>query len=188
MKSSDISPDEILKGHIPENDKGHLFQVALVEPEIPQNTGNIGRTCVGTNAELHLVGQLGFKITDKNLKRAGLDYWQHLWWRHHETLEDWQAQLKDPQRVFYFSTKGKKYYDEMEYRAGDCFVFGRETKGLSEDLLRRNPDQVLKLPLLGPIRSLNVATAVTVVLYEAIRQLKHRGELESALSKISSKS
>jgi|SRR6185312_11682441 len=196
MKFTDISDNENseilndplqgqLRGHRPENYSGSLFQVALIEPEIPQNTGNIGRTCVGTRAQLHLVGKLGFEITDRNLKRAGLDYWQHLWWQHHSTFAEWENQLKDPRRVFYFSTKGDRYYDEVEYQVGDCMVFGKETKGLPEDVLRRNPGQVLKIPLLGPIRSLNVATAATVVLYEAIRQLKSRNELDFELKKIS---
>lgn len=181
MKSSDISHnDEILKGssRFEELRQGSLFQVALIEPEIPQNTGNIGRSCVGTRSELHIVGKTGFDITDKNLKRAGLDYWQHLPWKHHETLVDWQNQLKDPKRVFYFSTKGKRYYYDMQFEPGDCFVFGKETKGLDEDLLRRNEEQVLKIPLLGPVRSLNVATAVTIVLYEAIRQVASRDRLK----------
>ncbi len=175
MKSSDISADQILTGHHPKLEKPSLFRVTLVEPEIPQNTGNIGRTCVGTRSELHLVGKLGFKITDRNLKRAGLDYWQHLEWTHHQKFEDWQSQIQDPKRVFYFSTKGQKSYFEADFQPGDWLVFGKETKGLDEDLLRRNPDQVLQIPILGPIRSLNVATAVTVVLYEAIRQIQSKG-------------
>jgi len=178
MKSSDTSTDPILKGHTPENAKPALFHVALIEPEIPQNTGNIGRTCVGTRADLHLVGKLGFRITDKNLKRAGLDYWQHLQWTHHSDFSVWQQQIPDPKRVFYFSTKAKKSYFEANFQPGDWFVFGKETKGLDEDLLRRNPDQVLQIPILGPIRSLNVATAVTVVLYEAIRQVKSQGKIQ----------
>jgi tRNA (cytidine/uridine-2'-O-)-methyltransferase len=121
---------------------------------------------------------IGFDITDKNLKRAGLDYWQHLPWKHHQTFADWQNQLEKPERVFYFSTKGKQYYYEVDFEPGDVFVFGKETKGLDEDLLRRNEKQVLKIPLLGPIRSLNVATAVTIVLYEAIRQIESRGRLK----------
>ena len=166
MKSSDT-----LHSNRPAKDKESLFNVVLIEPEIPQNTGNIGRTCVGTRSDLHLVGQMGFEITDKNLKRAGLDYWQHLHWTHYQDLEQWQQQLKDPKRVFYFSTKSKKSYFDVQFKAGDSFVFGKETKGLDEDLLRRNEDQVLTIPMFGPIRSLNVATAVTVVLYEAIRQI-----------------
>jgi tRNA (cytidine/uridine-2'-O-)-methyltransferase len=179
MKSSDTSADSILTGHNPVLEKPPLFHVALIEPEIPQNTGNIGRTCVGTRSDLHLVGQLGFRITDRNLKRAGLDYWQHLKWQHHLTLQDWEQQLPNPKRAFYFSTKAKKSYFEAEFQPGDWFVFGKETKGLDEDLLRRNSDQLLQIPMLGPIRSLNVATAVTVVLYEAIRQLQVRKQIDS---------
>lgn len=172
MKSSDI-----LNENRPLLEKPSLFKVALIEPEIPQNTGNIGRTCVGTRSELHLVGKMGFEITDRNLKRAGLDYWQYLHWTHHPSFEDWERQIPDPQRVFYFSTKGKKSYFEARFQPGDWFVFGKETKGLDEDLLRRkNPDQILQIPMLGPIRSLNVATAVTVVLYEAIRQTENYKE------------
>lgn len=173
--SATMKSSESLIENRPHQEKSALFQVVLIEPEIPQNTGNIGRTCVGTRSELHLVGKLGFDITDRNLKRAGLDYWQHLTWIHHPTLEDWQAQVQNPRRVFYFSTKAKKTYYEVDYQVGDCLVFGKETKGLDEDILRQNPDQTLLIPLLGPIRSLNVATATTVVLYEAIRQLKTRG-------------
>lgn len=178
MKSSDTSADPILTGHEPILGQRPLFHVALIEPEIPQNTGNIGRTCVGTRSDLHLVGQLGFRITDKNLKRAGLDYWQHLQWKHHPTLSDWEAQLTQPRRAFYFTTKAQKSYFEVDYQPGDWFVFGKETKGLDESLLRRNEEQLLKIPMLGPIRSLNVATAVTVVLYEAIRQLQVRGQID----------
>ncbi len=185
--SNDSSEDEILTGHQPEKPFGidpkttpnnrvdALFRVALIEPDIPQNTGNIGRTCVGTKTELHLVGNLGFKITDRNLKRAGLDYWQYLVWQHHQSFDQWMAQIEKPERVFYFSTKGTKSYFEVDFQPGDYFVFGKETKGLDEDLLRRNSDRVLKIPLYGPIRSLNVATSVTVVLYEALRQLESRG-------------
>ncbi|PIS10640.1 MAG: tRNA (uridine(34)/cytosine(34)/5-carboxymethylaminomethyluridine(34)-2'-O)-methyltransferase TrmL [Bdellovibrio sp. CG10_big_fil_rev_8_21_14_0_10_47_8] len=169
MKSSDI-----LHRNHPTLTEPSLFRVALIEPEIPQNTGNIGRTCVGTRSELHLVGNLGFEITDKNLKRAGLDYWQHLHWTHHLSMADWQKQIPDPSRVFYFSTKSSRSYFEADFQPGDWFVFGKETKGLDPDLLRQNEDRVLKIPILGPIRSLNVATAVTVVLYEAIRQIQSR--------------
>lgn len=177
MKSSDTSLDPSLTGHDPKLSEPPLFHVALIEPEIPQNTGNIGRTCVGTRSDLHLVGELGFRITDKNLKRAGLDYWQHLKWQHHQQFSDWEKQIANPKRVFYFTTKAKHSYFEAKFEPGDWFVFGKETKGLDEDLLRRNPDQLLQIPMLGPIRSLNVATAVTVVLYEAIRQVKIAGKI-----------
>lgn len=162
--------DSILKQGRPQLRRPNLFNVALIEPEIPQNTGNIGRTCVGTRANLHLVGNLGFEITDKNLKRAGLDYWQHLWWQHYEDQAQWEAQVEDPARVFYFSAKAKKSYFDVRFKPGDWLVFGKETKGLNPDLLRRNEDRALQIPILGPIRGLNVATAVAIVLYEAVRQ------------------
>lgn len=179
MKSSATLLDPQLNGHRPEKMQAALFHVALIEPEIPQNTGNIGRTCVGTRSDLHLVGDLGFRITDKNLKRAGLDYWQHLSWTHHPQISDWQAQVTDPKRVFYLTTKARKSYFEVQYQPGDWFVFGKETKGLDEEMLRQNTDQCILIPMLGPIRSLNVATAVTVVLYEAIRQVQKQGYLDS---------
>jgi len=184
MKSSDSSHDPLLTGNNPKLEVPPLFHVALIEPEIPQNTGNIGRTCVGTHSDLHLVGELGFRITDKNLKRAGLDYWQHLKWQHHETFADWEKKIENPKRVFYFTTKAKQSYFEAKFEPGDWFVFGKETKGLDEDLLRRNPDQLLKIPILGPIRSLNVATAVTVVLYEAIRQVQVAGKMPEKINRI----
>jgi tRNA (cytidine/uridine-2'-O-)-methyltransferase len=151
---------------------GSLFNVALIEPEIPQNTGNIGRTCVGLMSSLHLVGKKGFEITDKNLKRAGLDYWPYLTWEQHADFSSWQKKIPDPKRVFYFTTKTTQTYWDPQFQPGDWFVFGKETKGLPEDLLRQNPEQCLTIPQIGPIRSLNVATAVAIVLYEAYRQLR----------------
>jgi tRNA (cytidine/uridine-2'-O-)-methyltransferase len=149
-----------------------LFRVVLVEPEIPQNTGNIGRTCVGTNSELHLVKPYGFEITDKNLKRAGLDYWPHLHWQEHSTISEWERQIEKPERVFYFSAKATKSYYEVQYQPGDWLVFGKETKGLPDSLLSRDESRNLLIPLLGPVRGLNVATAVAIGLYEAVRQIK----------------
>lgn len=163
--------DEILHGHQPDRPVDPLFHVALIEPEIPQNTGNIGRTCVGTRSDLHLVGPLGFAITDKNLKRAGLDYWQHLSWKHHATESSWRKEIRDPKRVFYFSAFGEKRYTEIAYQKGDWFVFGRETKGLPDDMLQQNRDQVLLIPILGPVRGYNVATSAAIVLFEALRQV-----------------
>lgn len=163
--------DEILHGHQPEGAGQPIFHVALIEPEIPQNTGNIGRTCVGTKSDLHLVGPLGFQITDKNLKRAGLDYWQHLSWKHHATEASWRREVKDPRRVFYFSAFGKKLYTDIAYQKGDWFVFGRETKGLPDDMLQQNSEQVLLIPILGPVRGYNVATSAAIVLFEALRQV-----------------
>lgn len=177
MKFTATSPDDILFGHEPAQKIEPLFHVALVEPEIPQNTGNIGRTCVGTRSDLHLIGELGFKITDRNLKRAGLDYWQHLEWRHHATVEEWKSQIQDSRRVFYFSAFGTKSYYDVVFQKGDWLVFGKETKGLPDDILQQNPDQTLLIPILGPVRGYNVATSVAVVLFEALRQLRTRGEM-----------
>jgi len=177
MKFTDTSPDKELRGNTPEGAPEPLFHVALIEPEIPQNTGNIGRTCVGTQSDLHLVGPLGFHITDRNLKRAGLDYWQHLSWSLHETRADWQKKIKDPARVFYFSAFATQSYYDVEYKKGDWLVFGKETKGLPDDILQQNPGQVLLIPILGPVRGYNVATSVAIVLFEALRQLRFRQEL-----------
>ena len=147
------------------------FKIVLVEPEIPQNTGNIGRTCVAANCELHLVGQLGFEISDAQLKRAGLDYWPHLKWFHHKTYQDWWTQVEDHERVFFTSAFAKKSYTDVKYQKGDWLVFGKETKGLDPAILQAHPDQSLLIPLLGPARGLNLATAVAVVAYEGVRQI-----------------
>ena len=176
MKSTDTSPDSILVGNTPHQAYEPFFHIALVEPEIPQNTGNIGRTCVGTKTDLHLVGDLGFSITDRNLKRAGLDYWQHLNWKHHAKISDWQKEIKNPKRVFYFSAKATRSYFDVEFQKGDWLVFGKETKGLPDDVLQQNEEQALLIPILGPVRGYNVATSVAIVLFEALRQLRARGE------------
>jgi tRNA (cytidine/uridine-2'-O-)-methyltransferase len=150
----------------------------MIEAEIPQNTGNMGRTCVGACSELHLVGNLSFRITDRNLKRAGLDYWPNLSWYHHRTFSDWMNQVADPKRIFFFETKGTKSYFEVKYQPGDWLVFGKETTGLDDSILRAHPDQVVKIPTLGPIRSLNVATAAAMAVFEGVRQLSIDGKLE----------
>lgn len=177
MKFADTSLDQILNGQDPQHIPKPLFHVALVEPEIPQNTGNIGRTCVGTRADLHLVGKLGFDITDRNLKRAGLDYWQHLRWKRHETISGWQQEVANPRRVFYFSAKATKYHHEIQYQEGDWLVFGKETKGLPDEILEQCADQCALIPILGPVRGYNVATAVAIVLFEALRQLDVQGKM-----------
>lgn len=148
--------------------------MVLVEPEIPNNTGNIGRTCVGTNSSLHLVGKLGFEINDTRLKRAGLDYWPYLEWHHHQHWDDWWKIIPDTSRVFFFSTKAKKAYFEASFQEGDWFVFGRETKGLGEAIIKKYDAQTLGIPQYGPIRSLNLANAVSLALYEGIRQVMFR--------------
>jgi tRNA (cytidine/uridine-2'-O-)-methyltransferase len=151
----------------------NLFRVVLIEPEIPQNTGNIGRTCVGTNCELHIVGQTGFEITDTNLKRAGLDYWQHLTWCRHKTYEDWFSKVEDKSRVFYFTTKVKQTYFDIKYQKGDWLVFGKETKGLPPEIINNNLKQAVTIPQPGQVRSLNLATAVAISVYEGYRQINH---------------
>jgi tRNA (cytidine/uridine-2'-O-)-methyltransferase len=150
----------------------HLFHVVLIEPEIGANTGNIGRTCVGLECKLHLVGKLGFSITDKQLRRAGLDYWPHLDFVHHPTWEEWWKEVEDPSRVFFFSTKAEATLFETDFRAGDWLVFGKETKGLDPQILANHPTQLRKIPMTGPIRSLNIATAVAITLFEGFRQVK----------------
>lgn len=152
-------------------DSQKLFRIVLIEPEIPQNTGNIGRTCVATNCELHLVGKMGFEINDTNLKRAGLDYWPHLKWYRHETFADWWKHVEDPSRIWLFTTKTKRTYFEPEFKQGDWFVFGKETKGLDPDLLLKYPDQTVTIPMIGDgARSLNLATSVAIAAYEGVRQ------------------
>ncbi len=151
-----------------------LFKIVLVEPEIPQNTGNIGRTCVGTDCELHIIGPMSFEITDSNLKRAGLDYWQHLRWYYYDSFEKWLEKVENPERVFYFSTKVKQTYYDIQYQRGDWLVFGKETKGLSPEILNRYPNQAVTIPQPGQVRSLNLATSVAVAVYEGFRQVVHK--------------
>ncbi|HAG90429.1 MAG TPA: tRNA (uridine(34)/cytosine(34)/5-carboxymethylaminomethyluridine(34)-2'-O)-methyltransferase TrmL [Bdellovibrionales bacterium] len=146
------------------------LNVVLIEPEIPSNTGNIGRSCVGYRAQLHVVGKLGFELSDKRLRRAGLDYWPHLTFAHHPTFEAWWSKVQDPSRVFLFTTKSSKDFSKTQFQEGDWIVFGKETKGLDESLLAQFPDQCLTIPMPGPIRSLNLATSVAMVLFEAFRQ------------------
>lgn len=147
------------------------MNVVLVEPEIPPNTGNIARLCVATQATLHLVGRLGFSLEDRYVRRAGLDYWEHLSLRRHGSIEDlWKS---DPQgRFFYVSKKVSRPYTAVAYRPEDYLVFGSETWGLPEKILIEKPENSITIPMFGPARSLNLATAVAIVLYEALRQVK----------------
>lgn len=154
-----------------------LFRIVLVEPEIPQNTGNIGRTCVATNCELHLVGKMGFEINDTNVKRAGLDYWPHLNWYHHESYEKWWDMVlnsaQNPERVFFLTTKVKQTIYDVSFKHGDWLVFGKETKGLDPKIIQAHQKTAVTIPQFGPVRSLNLATSVAIVAYEGIRQLRH---------------
>jgi tRNA (cytidine/uridine-2'-O-)-methyltransferase len=146
-----------------------LFNVVLIEPEIPPNTGNIGRLCLATGSTLHLVKPLGFSLEDRQLKRAGLDYWSEVdvWiWDSFAALQEAQA---GSARYFFLTTKTKKPYHEVRFQGGDFLVFGRETKGLPEPMLSANIDHCITIPMHGT-RSLNLATAVAVVLFEAVRQ------------------
>lgn len=147
-----------------------MFRVVLAEPEIPQNTGNIGRTCVATRSELHLIEPFGFELSDRTLKRAGLDYWQHLTWKTYPTWNRWIQTIQPSHRFFLFSKKGTQSFYEHRFLPGDWLVFGCETKGLPEGLLEQYPNQVLTIPQLGPVRSLNLANAVSIAVFEALRQ------------------
>ncbi|MEW6213243.1 MAG: tRNA (cytidine(34)-2'-O)-methyltransferase [Acidobacteriota bacterium] len=151
------------------------FHIALVEPEIPPNTGNIARTCAATFTPLHLVGKLGFRTDEKAVRRAGLDYWDEVEIHYHLDIEELYRALPES-RFLYFSTRGQRLYTDFRYETGDCLVFGCETRGLPEELLRANWDRCLTIPIRnGRIRSLNLATSVGIALYEAIRQLSERG-------------
>ncbi len=145
------------------------MHIALIEPEIPGNTGSIGRVCVGTNTPLHLVGKLGFAIDEAAVRRAGLDYWHKVQLRQHADLDALVAALPD-QRLWFFSAHGPTRYDHVAYRPDDVLVFGRESCGLPKALLERYAAQVVFVPTNGEIRSLNLANCVTAVLYESLRQ------------------
>ena len=147
-----------------------MLRVALVEPEIPQNTGNIARLCAATNTPLHIVGATGFRMDERAVKRAGLDYWPEVELARHRDLDELQAALPET-RLVYFTTKAKLPYFDWKFAANDCLVFGRETRGLPEDLLKGNWENCVTIPMLNPkVRSLNLANAVSIVLYEALRQ------------------
>ncbi len=153
-----------------------LFHVVLHEPEIPNNTGNIGRTCVATGTALHLVGPLGFDTDEKACRRAGLDYWPRLIVREHESWEGY-LQAERPGSLWLFTTKATRPYFDVRFKAGDHLVFGKETAGLPPSVLDRHPERQLVIPMSPGERSLNVATAVCAVVYEGLRQLRERGEL-----------
>lgn len=158
------------------------LNIVLVEPEIPQNTGNISRTCAVTGARLHLVGPMGFRIDDRQLKRAGLDYWHLLDISYYDGLADFFARNGGP--FFYFTTKAKQVYSDVTYPDGAYLVFGKETAGLPEDLLHDHPRDCVRLPMLDrdDARSLNLSNAVAIGAYEVLRQwdfpgLRRQGHL-----------
>ena len=149
-----------------------LLHVALVKPEIHPNTGNIARLCAANGLPLHLVGTPGFRTDDRSVRRAGLDYWPHVDLRRAKNLDDLKASLTQS-RFFYFSARAARHYTDVRYEMGDCFVFGPESRGLPEPLLQANWNHALKIPMLSPnVRSLNLATAVSIAVYEALRQLQ----------------
>ena len=147
------------------------MHVVLVHPEIPPNTGSIARLCAATNTPLHLVAPLGFKIDDKHLKRAGLDYWKYVDVRLHDSWEDF-LRKHDGSHLLYFSKRATQSYTRARYQERDFLVFGPETSGLPQELLDGNADRAYRIPMMGQgVRSLNLSNAVSIVLYEALRQL-----------------
>jgi tRNA (cytidine/uridine-2'-O-)-methyltransferase len=157
------------------------MNIVLYEPEIPSNTGNIGRTCVATGSSLHLIEPLGFRLDEKSLKRAGMDYWHEL---DVTTYVNWEEFCeKNPDANLYFATtKGRHVYSDVAYEPDSFLVFGKESAGIPEEILKDHPDRCVRIPMIGETRSLNLANSVAVVLYEALRQndfahMKLQGEL-----------
>lgn len=158
-----------------------VLNIVLVEPEIPQNTGNIARTCAATGARLHIVEPMGFKIDDKKLKRAGLDYWYLLDITYYKNLEEFFEKNKDGS-YYFFTTKGRNVYSDVNYPDNSFLFFGKETAGLPEELLLKHPDTAVRVPMIGGARSLNLSNTVALAAYEVLRQwgfpeLQNKGEL-----------
>ncbi|MBO4651744.1 MAG: tRNA (uridine(34)/cytosine(34)/5-carboxymethylaminomethyluridine(34)-2'-O)-methyltransferase TrmL [Lachnospiraceae bacterium] len=151
-----------------------MINIVLHEPEIPQNTGNIGRTCVATGMRLHLIKPLGFSLDEKQLKRAGLDYWPDLDVTVYEDYEDFLSK-NEGAKIYYATTKGHKVYTQAQYEP-DCYImFGKESAGIPEEILRDHEDTCVRIPMIGETRSLNLSNAVAIVAYEALRQLDFEG-------------
>ena len=158
-----------------------LINIVLVEPRIPQNTGNIARTCAATGCRLHIVRPTAFQITDRNLKRAGLDYWHLLNVQYYDNLADFFEKTKGA-RYFYASTKSQHIYSDAEFRDNDFILFGREDAGLPEELLYEHEERCIRIPMIDEARSLNLSNSVAIIVYEALRQqgfndLKQKGQL-----------
>lgn len=158
-----------------------MINIVLLEPEIPANTGNIGRTCVATGTRLHLIEPLGFSLSEKALKRAGMDYWPELDVTTYVDYEDFLVRNPGAQ-IFYATTKGRHIYSDASYPDGCYIMFGKESAGIPEEILREHPDTCVRIPMIGETRSLNLSNSVAVVLYEALRQqgfahMKTEGEL-----------
>ena len=157
------------------------YNLVLVEPEIPQNTGNIARTCAVTNTKLHIVKPMGFEITDAKLKRAGLDYWHFLGVKYYENIDEF-FEINKGGRFFFSTTKAVNNYCDVKFCDNDFILFGKETKGLDEALLKANKEHCIRIPMINEARSLNLSNSVAIVLYEALRQqnfegLKEKGAL-----------
>lgn len=151
------------------------LSVVLVEPEIPPNTGNIARLCVASGARLHLIGPLGFSMDEKHLRRAGMDYWERCDWTYWESLDALRDAAGAAARFFYLTTRATRPYWDARFAPGDYLVFGRETRGLPASLLAANPASCLTIPMVPDTRSINLATAAGIVLFEAVRQLAASG-------------
>ena len=147
-----------------------MIHIVLLEPEIPQNTGNISRTCAATGCKLHLIEPLGFDISEKAVRRAGLDYWQFLDLTVHKNYEEFQKTAKGT--LYFCTTKGAHTYSEMDYHTEEdlYFIFGRETRGLPERLLKQHPESCIRIPMIDEARSLNLSNSVAIIAYEALRQ------------------
>jgi tRNA (cytidine/uridine-2'-O-)-methyltransferase len=151
-----------------------LLHVALYKPEIPPNTGNIARLCAANGLALHLIGRLGFRIDERSVRRAGLDYWPHVDLRQEEDLNELRAQLAANARLFYFSARADRLHTEVDYHIGDCLLFGPESRGLPEEILAGNQDCAVRIPMLtANVRSLNLSSAAAIGVYEALRQLRY---------------
>ncbi|MBI4064101.1 MAG: tRNA (cytidine(34)-2'-O)-methyltransferase [Elusimicrobia bacterium] len=148
------------------------MHIVLIEPEIHWNTGNIGRTCIATGSTLHLVGKLGFSIEDKEVKRAGLDYWPKIRLSVHQSFEQFLSGIAPDAPLLFFSTKAKKLFWDAPYRPDSYLIFGSETKGLPKELYERYANRMYRIPITDDVRSLNLSTAAGVVLYEALRQTR----------------
>ncbi|PZE20343.1 tRNA (uridine(34)/cytosine(34)/5-carboxymethylaminomethyluridine(34)-2'-O)-methyltransferase TrmL [Paenibacillus xerothermodurans] len=150
------------------------FHIVLVEPEIPANTGNIARTCAATGTWLHLVRPLGFQTDDKTLKRAGLDYWHAVHIEYHDSFQEVKDKYKDG-RFFFATTKAQRIYTDLTFQDGDFLVFGKETKGLSPEILAEHPEQLMRMPMTDAVRSLNLSNSAAIILFEALRQTGFQG-------------
>lgn len=159
------------------------MNIVLLEPEIPYNTGNVGRTCVATGTSLHLIKPLGFSLDEKHLKRAGLDYWKDIDLHIHENYQEFLATTKYP-RVFMATTKATKKYTDISFKCDDFIMFGKETAGISENILCHNIENCIRVPMLNGTRSINLSNAVAIVLFEALRQQDFHGlECKGTLNK-----